>query len=197
MTETRNVAILLFDDAEILDFCGPYEVFSVASEQGLAGSFNVFTVAQSDAITARNGLSVNVDYSLESCPAVDILLVPGGVGSRKQMENAAFVQWIAEHSRHCELVLSVCTGALLLGKAGLLDGLHVTTHHQVFDGLRQVVPTATVVEDQRFVDNGKIMTSAGIAAGIDMSLHVVNKLLGRKVAEATAQYMEYPWSDPA
>ena len=109
------------------------------------------------------------------------------------MNNEALIEWIGKVADEAELVLSVCTGALLLGKAGLLDGLGTTTHHVAYDLLREIVPSCTVHEDQRFVDNGIVITSAGIAAGIDMSLHVVERLLGRDVASATARHMEYPW----
>lgn len=193
MSEPRNLAILLFEDAEVLDFCGPFEVFSVASNQSERPSFNVFTVAEKSPIQTRNGLSVNPDYTLDACPKADLLLVPGGVGTRKEIDNASLIDWIRQTASEAELVLSVCTGALLLGKADLLDGLGATTHHVGFELLREIVPSATVHEDRRFVDNGKIITSAGIAAGIDMSLHVVARLLGRRVASATARQMEYPW----
>lgn len=193
MTVTRSLAILLFDDAELLDFCGPYEVFSVASNQSEEPSFNVFTVAEKTPVTARNGLSVNPDCTLATCSKPDILLVPGGIGSRREINNQPLIEWIKQCADEAELVLSVCTGALLLGRAGLLDRLEMTTHHVAFDLLREIVPSGTVCEDRRFVDNGKIVTSAGIAAGIDMSLHVVHRLLGSDVATATARHMEYPW----
>lgn len=197
MKDARNIAILLFDDAELLDFCGPYEVFTSANGQNRERAFNVYTVAENMRITARNGLSVNVDYPLDKCPPADILVVPGGIGARTQLKNEDVVTWIKQTSDHCELVLSVCTGALLLGKADLLNGLQITTHHSAFDSLRQLVPTATVDEECRFKDNGRIITSAGIAAGIDMSLHVVERLLGADVAKKTARYMEYPWKENA
>jgi transcriptional regulator GlxA family with amidase domain len=194
MNQTRKLAVLLFDDVEVLDFCGPFEVFSVASRNTEPVAFDVLTVATKPGpILARNGLSVNPDYTLADCPKPDILLVPGGLGTRKEMNNALLIDWIKKTADAAELVLSVCTGALLLGKAGLLDGLEVTTHHLGFELLREVAPVATVHENRRFVDNGKIITSAGIAAGIDMSLHVVQRLLGQEVAAATARQMEYPW----
>lgn len=192
MSRARRLAILLFDDAEVLDFCGPFEVFSVASNQSDSPSFDVSTVAGKTPITARNGLSVNPDHSLDSCPKPDILLVPGGIGTRRELNNPLLIDWIKTAAREAELVLSVCTGALLLGKAGLLDNLEATTHHVAWDLLREIVPTCVVHENRRFVDNGRVITSAGIAAGIDMSLHVVERLLGRDIAVATARHMEYP-----
>lgn len=189
-----RLAILLFDDAEVLDFCGPFEVFSVAKEARDTPAFDVYTVAESTPILARNGLSINPDHTLSSCPAPDILLIPGGVGTRRLIQNESLVHWIGATASDAQLVLSVCTGALLLAKAGLLNGLQVTTHHDAFDLLRALEPSSTVLEGRRFVDNGRIITSAGIAAGIDMSLHVVARLLGAKVARATAKHMEYPWN---
>jgi transcriptional regulator GlxA family with amidase domain len=190
---TRNVAILMFDDVEVLDFAGPFEVFSVTSELSKGERpFAVSTVAvHPGAVNARNGLSVNPDCTISDCPPPDILIVPGGQGTRKLIDNSAVIKWIKDCARTAELVLSVCTGSLLLAKAGLLEGLAATTHHQVLDLLRELAPNTTIIENQRFVDNGKIITSGGIAAGIDMSLHVVGKLLGTAQAEQTAEHMEY------
>lgn len=190
---TRNVAILMFDDVEVLDFAGPFEVFSVTSELSKGERpFAVSTVAEHPgAVNARNGLSVNPDCTISDCPPPDILIVPGGQGTRKLIHNSAVINWIKDCARTAELVLSVCTGSLLLAKAGLLEGLEATTHHQALDLLKKLAPNTTIIENQRFVDNGKIITSGGIAAGIDMSLHVVGKLLGTAQAEQTAEHMEY------
>jgi transcriptional regulator GlxA family with amidase domain len=194
MPTTRNLAILIFDDVEVLDFCGPFEVFTVASRFTDLPAFNVFTVAEKPGpVLARGGLSVNPLRRLADCPRPDLLLVPGGQGTRREMHNPVVIDWIGQASEKAELVLSVCTGALLLAKAGLLDGLEATTHHGAIDLLREVAPKTTVHADRRFVDNGRVVCSAGIAAGIDMSLHVVSRLLGREVAERTARQMEYPW----
>ncbi|MEG4271712.1 MULTISPECIES: DJ-1/PfpI family protein [unclassified Microcoleus] len=198
---TRNVAILMFDDVEVLDFAGPFEVFSVTSELSKGDSlrdsfasrhFAVSTVAEHPgAVNARNGLSVNPDCTISDCPPPDILIVPGGQGTRKSIDNSAIINWIKDCAPTAELVLSVCTGSLLLAKAGLLEGLAATTHHRALDLLKKLAPNTTIIENQRFVDNGKIITSGGIAAGIDMSLHVVGKLLGTAQAEQTAEHMEY------
>lgn len=191
----RNLAILIFPDVEVLDFCGPFEVFSVANRFTGTAAFNVFTVAEKPGpVLARNGLSVNPHYRLDDCPTPDLLLVPGGQGTRTEMHNAALVAWIKAQAERAELVLSVCTGALLLAKAGLLDGLQAATHHGAIDLLRQVAPHTTVRPDRRFVDNGRVVCSAGIAAGIDMSLHVVARLAGAEIARQTAEQMEYPWN---
>lgn len=194
MTSARNLGILLFPDVEVLDFCGPYEVFSIANRFGAATLFYVFTVAEnSGLVMTHNGLSVNPHYRLTDCPRPDIILIPGGRGTRTEMNNAPLVQWIRHIATNAELVLSVCTGSLLLAKAGLLDGLETTTHHGALELLRDTAPTATVRSDRRYIDNGRIICSAGISAGIDMSLYVVAKLHGDDVATKTAKQMEYHW----
>jgi len=193
MTSTRNLAILLFNDVEVLDFCGPFEVFSVANRFVEPAAFRVFTVAaRPGPVATHNGLSVNPHFQLTECPKPDIILVPGGRGTRAEMHNSAIIDWIKRTANGAELVLSVCTGALLLAKASLLDGLEATTHFGSLDLLHEVAPNTAVRSDRRFVDNGRIICSAGIAAGIDMSFHVVKKLLGEDVATKTAKQMEYP-----
>ena len=188
MNKKRNIAILLFEDVEVLDFAGPFEVFSVTSEINEEHPFNVYTVAEKmGKIRARNGLSVNPDFTLKDCPNPDIIIIPGGQGTRAEMKNPAVIAWVTELAEMVEYVLSVCTGALILGKAGLLDGLTATTHHQAIELLGEIAPKATVVEDERFVDNGKVITAGGISAGIDMSLYVVGKLLGEEKAIETAK----------
>ena len=196
MTRPRNVAILIFPDVELLDFCGPFEVFSVAGRKSTPPVFQVYTVAESTApiTTAPIGLSVNPYYDLADCPRPDLLLVPGGMGTRKEMHNPVLLDWVRRTAAEAELVLSVCTGALVLARAGLLDGLEATTHHGALDLLREVAPKTVVHDDRRVVDNGRVILSAGIAAGIDMALHVVARLLGEEHARKTAQHMEYPWA---
>ncbi len=190
----RNVAILIFDDVEVLDFAGPFEVFAVTSELNNYEPFNVFLVAEAKGtLKAVNGLKVVSDYGLAHCPKPDILVVPGGVGTRSQMNNQSLITWIEKVYNQAELVMSVCTGARLLAKAGLLDGLEITTHHEAYEELRQLVPTALVNEQKRFIERGKIITTGGISAGIDGSLYVVAKLLGQESARKTATYMEYDW----
>ncbi|HZV07521.1 MAG TPA: DJ-1/PfpI family protein [Gemmataceae bacterium] len=194
MNRTRTLAILIFDEVEVLDFCGPFEVFSVANHFTDTPAFKVQTVAEKpEPISTRGGLRVNPHLRLADCSQPDLLLVPGGYGTRKEMNNPAIIDWIKQASANAELMLSVCTGALVLAKAGLLDGLEATTHHEVVEFLRQTAPKTTVHAGRRFVDNGRAICSAGITAGIDMSLHVVGRLLGKEVAAKTANYMEYPW----
>ena len=193
MTTKRSVGIFIFDEVEVLDFAGPFEVFSVAGKR-TEGAFDVFTFAEKPgAISARNGLSVNPRYTFADAPPIDLLLIPGGQGTRPLVNNAGVIEWIRQRSAAAQLVLSVCTGALLLAKAGLLDGLAATTHHLALDELRAIGPKTTVLCEPRVVDNGRVVTSAGVAAGIDMAFHVVARLLGREIAEGTAKYIEYPW----
>ncbi len=192
-----NLAILIFDDIEVLDFAAPFEVFAVTSELNNYEPFNVFLVAETQrTYKAVNGLQVVPNYEISNCPNPDILILPGGVGTRTQMHNQKLITWIKKISERAELLMSVCTGARLLAKAGLLDRLEITTHHEAYDELRQLVPTASVKERKRFVDQDKILTTGGISAGIDGSLYVVNKLLGQEIARKTAIYMEYDWQSP-
>ena len=188
----KNVAILLFDDVEVLDFAGPFEVFAVTDELRGYDTFNVFTVAETKRpIRARNGLSVNPDHDFSSCPPPNLLVVPGGFGTRALLKNENTLAWLRAQSASAEIVMSVCTGSIVLGQLGLLEGLRATTHHECFELLRSLAPRATVVETERFTDNGKILTAAGISAGIDCSLHLVERLLGSDAAQQTARYMEY------
>ncbi|MGB1285246.1 MAG: DJ-1/PfpI family protein [Aggregatilineales bacterium] len=191
---TKNVAIFIFDEVEVLDFAGPFEVFAVARE--IPGSddrlHNVYTVSMDgETISARNALSVNPSYSIETMPQPDILLIPGGRGTRPLVHDEAVINFIREQSKKVELLLSVCTGALLLAKAGVLKDLSATTYHTEIDHLKQLDESITTCPGERWVDNGNIITSAGVSAGIDMSLHVLEKLYGRDKADETATYMEY------
>ncbi|MFW5748466.1 MAG: DJ-1/PfpI family protein [Chloroflexota bacterium] len=194
----RHLAILLFDDVEVLDFAGPFEVFAVTRDLSdeTQPLFNVYTIAEEmRPIIARNGLSVNPAYTLAGCPQPDVFLIPGGNGRRQAMNNPVIIDWIKSQSAQAEHVLSVCTGAFLLANAGLLDGLSATTFHTALDELRAHPAGITVVDNRRFVDNGQVITSAGISAGIDMALHVVAKLHGIEQARHTAAHMEYNWDE--
>lgn len=192
----RHLAILLFDDVEVLDFAGPYEVFSVTQWQVDVKPFTVSLVSEKPGpVMARNGFSVNPYYTLATHPHADLILIPGGFGTRREMHNPVVLDWVRKQSQSAELTLSVCTGSLVLGAAGLLDDLPATTHHLRYDLLRQTAPRCAVQDHQRIVDAGKVITSGGIAAGIDMSFHIVARLLGKQVAIETAEYMEYPWNE--
>ncbi|MBL7861102.1 MAG: DJ-1/PfpI family protein [Cyclobacteriaceae bacterium] len=198
----KKIAIVLFDDVEVLDFAGPFEVFSVTGKRKAGQPYEVVTVAEKDTITARNQLVVKPLYTFADMPAPDILLIPGGggyhadgrpFGSRKEMDNPVMIQWVQLQAKHTELILSVCTGALILAKAGLLENLEATTHFMALDTLKLLAPNTRVVSDKRYVDNGKIILSAGVSAGMDMAFYVVSKLQSPEVARETAQYMQYDY----
>ena len=192
MNKRRNIGILIFDDAEVLDFAGPFEVFSVTSELNNYEPFDVFTVGEKLApIRAINGLSVNPTYDFSNCPNIDILIIAGGSGSRKLMENKNVLDWIDKVHKETEFTVSICSGSRLLGVLGLLNDQPYCTHHQVYEDMKEIVPSGKPQLKQRFINTGKIYTSGGISAGIDLSFHLVEKLLGEKVANETATYMEY------
>ncbi len=197
----KRVAILVFPDVEVLDFCGPFEVFSVtrldeSRRRQEPSPFEVVLVAEStEPVTATGGLRVLPDHDLASCPPLDLLVVPGGWGTRQLVENDKVVGWIRDRAKEVELAASVCTGSFLYAQAGVLDGRRATTHWLSLDRMEQTFPAINVVRDQHVVEDGSIVTSAGIAAGIDLALGVVAKLHGDAIARATARYMEYPYRE--
>ncbi|MBP3954426.1 DJ-1/PfpI family protein [Gemmata sp. G18] len=184
----KNVAIFVHDGVELLDFAGPGEVFAAA---GSGRAFKVFTVAAgAGPITSQGFLKVTPSYTFADCPKPDIIVLPGGA-TGNALKDERVVEWVKKASSNAEVTLSVCTGAFILGRAGLLDGKNATTHWASIERLKKEYPKTTVHADKRFVDNGKIVTSAGVSAGIDASLHVVEKLHGKEEAEKTARYMQY------
>ena len=195
----QTVGIFIFDDVEVLDFAGPFEVFSRTRLVAGADSrrsddsapFTVFTVARTvEPITAIAGLRVVPAYSWETAPPIDILVVPGGFGTRALLRDAAALAWIRHAASSASLVTSVCTGALLYARTGLLRGRRATTHWGALDLLASLDPTIQVQRDARVVSD-TIVTSAGVSAGIDMSFAVVEQLHGAEVARETAHYIEY------
>lgn len=199
MLEKHNVGILIFDNVEVLDFAGPFEVFSrtrlvpgpESRRSDDSAPFHVFTVARTtDPVTATGGLVVVPKYGFADAPRIDLLVVPGGFGTRPLLQDEETLGWIRRTAASARQVTSVCTGSLLLGKAGLLDGRKATTHWAALDLLESLGTGASVQRDQRVVDDG-IITSAGVASGIDMSFYVVERLCGREVADETARYIEY------
>jgi transcriptional regulator GlxA family with amidase domain len=198
---TKHVGIVVFENVEVLDFCGPFEVFSVTrlseeTRREELSPFNVFLIAETTSpVVATGGMKVLPDYDLDCCPQIDILVVPGGWGTRKQLTNERLLKWIVDRSKQIETLTSVCTGALLLGKAGLLDSKRATTHWRSLDWMQELFPKVTVEGELHFVEDGAIFTSAGISAGIDMSLKVVARYCGEGVAKATARHMEYPFPE--
>ncbi|MFF2017269.1 DJ-1/PfpI family protein [Paenibacillus sp. NPDC058177] len=194
--KVRTVGIFLFDDVEVLDFAGPFEVFAVTVTQRFTpeafAPFSVTTVSeQGGMITARNGLKVTTDYSFSSAPSYDILVIPGGMGTRREVHNRNVIAWIQEKFPEVELMTSVCTGSFLLAEAGILEDKAATTHWASIERMKETYPSVRVEQNTKFVDAGKIVTSAGISAGIHMAFHVVQRLLGTDVAQNTAKHMEY------
>jgi transcriptional regulator GlxA family with amidase domain len=188
-----TVGILLFPGAEELDWAGPLEVFGMAAKT--LEDVRVVTVAENlEAVACFNGLRVLPDYDFRTAPQIDVIVVPGGHGTRKQVDNPILTSWLAEIAPGCRWVASVCTGTLLLHGADLLDGKRVTTHWGFIDEMRKRAPEVTVVEDVRYVRDGNLVTAAGVSAGIDMSLWLVGQLWGVDHARGTQRFMQY---DPA
>jgi transcriptional regulator GlxA family with amidase domain len=203
--ERINTGILIFDNVEVLDFAGPFEVFSRtrlspgvdARRSEDSAPFNVFTVAKTRApVTATGALTVVPRYGFADAPAIDLLLVPGGFGTRRLLHDEETLDWIRRTAGAARYVTSVCTGALLLGQAGLLQGRRATTHWASLDLLDSLNVGVTVERDQRVVDDD-VITSAGVASGIDMAFYLVESLFGREVADETARYIEYRRVQPA
>jgi transcriptional regulator GlxA family with amidase domain len=195
------VGILIFPDVEVLDFAGPFEVFSVTRlneerRREEPSPFEVKLIAEKvQPIIASGGLRVLPDFDFDNCPPLDILVVPGGWGTRKEIENKHLIDWIQTLGNQVQTLTSVCTGSMLLGRAGLLHGLHATTHWRALDWMRDSFPEVTVESSLHVVEDGRVFTSAGISAGIDMSLKVVAHYCGESIARATARQMEYPFPD--
>jgi transcriptional regulator GlxA family with amidase domain len=193
------VGILIFDDVEILDVAGPFEVFAVTrlnDEQRLQQSspFKVYLISETNKqITAIGGLRLTPDVTISECPELDLLIVPGGWGTRKESKNKILVKWIGNQFTNDRLIASVCTGSGLLGKAGLLDGRDATTHWRAFDFLQESAPKARILKNVRFTLTEPIFTSAGVSAGIDLALRIVSHVFGTEVGQATARQMEYPY----
>ncbi|OGO62583.1 MAG: hypothetical protein A2029_13720 [Chloroflexi bacterium RBG_19FT_COMBO_47_9] len=192
-----NIGILLFDDVELLDFAGPCEVFCIANvvvavDKSNVTPFRVFTIAdKSPTIRTRACLRVLPDFGLDNCPNIDLLLVPGGPGVRREMENEKLIDWIIRVAKLHRRVASVCTGALLLGRAGLLKGRQATTHVSALDELAQLCPDTIVVGKQRVVESGPILTAAGVSSGIDLGLYLVGYYLNGEIRRLVAERMEY------
>jgi transcriptional regulator GlxA family with amidase domain len=195
---SRSVAILLFDDVEVLDACGPFEVFSVANRvaerAGGAAPFEVTLVGIDDrAVVARGGMRIGVDTTIDDPRGYDVVVVPGGVVDAVSVDSRV-LQWLKRLRSDAELVASVCTGVFVLAAAGLLDARPVTTHWEDLELLRERWPALTVHEGVRYVDHGDLATSAGISAGLDLALHLVARGAGADHALATAGQMDYDWS---
>ncbi len=199
--ERKRVGIVVFEDIEVLDFCGPFEVFAVtrlneARRRAEPSPFEVLLIAEKNApVVTSGGMQVMPHHTFAGCPRLDILVVPGGWGTRRELHNPAMLNWLRLRAPEVETLTAVCTGAMLLGAAGLLDGRRATTHWRSLDWMRESFPAVTVDYDQHVVEDGPVLTSAGIAAGIDLALKVVARYHGEAVARATARHMEYPYPD--
>lgn len=181
----------------MLDFAGPFEVFSTASRLENQAKIDIFLIGETgQLVLARNGFTVKPDFAIAQHPKIDLLIIPGGVHTN-ELRKKQIIDWIREQAATGSYVASVCTGAFLLAEAGLLDGRTVTTHWEDIQALRSSYPNLTVAEDVRWVEDGAITTSAGISAGIDMSLSIVDKLFGIDLAKRTARQMDYPWAQRA
>jgi transcriptional regulator GlxA family with amidase domain len=199
---TCTVGIYLFDKVEVLDFAGPFEVFTTASRVSIrqqadtTAPFNVFTIAaiKDRPVHARGDLLVLPTYSFLNHPPIDILIIPGGIVS-DQLQRDPVVQWIVQCAQTASITASVCTGAFLLAKAGLLNGKQATTHWEDIPEMRAMFPQIDIIAGTRWVDTGKIVSSAGITAGIDMSLHLVERLVSEDLAVSTAHQMEFDWQN--
>ena len=197
--EKWDVGILIFDGVEVLDLAGPFEVLSrtrlvpgiEARRSDESAPFHVFTVASDlEPITATGGLVVVPRHSFADVPTLDLLIVPGGFGTRPLLQDEETIDWIRRTAASARQTASVCTGSLLLARAGLLDGRRATTHWGAFGLLASLGKDLPVDRESRFVDDG-VMTSAGVASGIDLAFHVDETLLGKDVADETARYIEY------
>jgi transcriptional regulator GlxA family with amidase domain len=195
----RCVGIFVFDDVEVLDFAGPFEVFSTASrvkkrmEPNSPAPFKVFLIARNHhEILARGGLRMIPHYTFDDHEALDVLIIPGGIVA-EELTRPDVIDWITTASSTTEITASVCTGAFLLAKAGFLDERPATTHWEDIPDLQRMFPKVLVKKQIRWVDDGDIITSAGISAGIDISLHIVARLEVEELAIKTARQMEFDW----
>lgn len=191
-SSVRFVAILVWQGAEILDFAGPSEVFA-STRVDREKKFLCYIVGITPKpITSQGFIKITPEFSIENCPRPDIIVLPGG-GTNRPLTSPEFIAWLKRAAAKSEINMSVCTGAFVLAAAGLLDGKEATTYHSAIDGLRLMAPNTVVHDNQRWVDNGNVVTAAGVSAGIDGALHVVSRLYGKKIAQQTADYMEYNW----
>jgi transcriptional regulator GlxA family with amidase domain len=189
----KNVGILIFDDVEVLDFAGPFEVFSVTSQLNSFELFDTFLVAKTlNVVTAVNGLLVTPNYSFFNHPKIDILIVSGGQGTRHLCSDAETLEWVSSTQRESFLTLSICSGSRLLGILGLLDNKPYCTHHLVYEHMEEFVKNGIPQRRSRFTKSDDfIYTAGGISAGIDLSFHIIENFFNKEVAAKTAGYMEY------
>ena len=192
-----NIGVALFDGAEELDWAGPWEVLAAWAEQWPDDGVRVFTLARADGVvTCAKGLRVLPDETWETAPPLDVLVYPGGRGTRRELADEAVLDWIRGLAGDDTVVASVCTGSLVLAAAGLLDGKPATTHWQSLELLPTLGSEIEVRPDDRFVDNGNVITAAGVSAGIDMALHLVARLHSPERAREVRRYIQYDPEPP-
>ena len=190
-----NIGIYVYEGAEVLDFSGPFEVFTTANRVSdeIVNPFEVFLVSEAGGeVVARAGYRVISDYSFHNHPGIDVLIVVGGVHTA-ELEKKSVIEWVAAQAQKASMVASVCTGAFILAKAKVLTNHKVTTHWEDIDELSERFPELTIIKNVRWIDEGDLITSGGISAGIDMSLQLVSKLHSLSLAEKTAKQMEFLW----
>jgi transcriptional regulator GlxA family with amidase domain len=193
----RTVGVLLFEGFELLDVFGPLEAWGMHAEISAACEI-VTTAEKAGAVKSAQGPRALADYTLADCPLIDVILVPGGIGTRREVNNAAVMEWLRRRAAEAEIVASVCTGAALLARAGLLDGRRATSNKLSFRWVTEQGPDVEWVRQARWVEDGKFATSSGVSAGIDMTLALIARLAGAEVAERIATQMEYEWHrDPS
>jgi transcriptional regulator GlxA family with amidase domain len=199
-----RVGIPIFNQMDVLDFTGPFEVFSVAGrilsdgvyrdDDDVIPAIQALAIGETDEIIHTRGkLPIKPHYTFDNHPPLDLLVVPGGWGTRREVDNPVLIDWLRRVTQATPVNASVCTGAFLLGKIGLFDGHKATTHWASLDRMETTFPNVQVIRDVRWVDEGNVVSSAGISAGIDMSLHLVERLFGLDLAERTARQMDYRW----
>ena len=201
IAKTRTVGILVFDEVEVLDVAGPFEVFSVTrldeiNRDFTESPFRILLLSNdTKPIKALGGLKLQPDYTFENCPPLDLFIVPGGWGTRTEVNNCELIQKILNLSEKSSITATVCTGSSLLGKTGLLDGQLATTHLRTYDFLSKSAPKAKIEKNVLFTINQKIFTSAGVTSGISLALYLVSHFCGQEVGKATAKFMEFPYPD--
>jgi transcriptional regulator GlxA family with amidase domain len=187
-----DVLLLLFNGVDVLDFAGPYEVFSLVESEDGRPLCRIRTAASNTVVQCRGGLRLHVDYALDKAPDADALIVPGGPGARAQQPSGAIVEFLQTSAAKAPLIASVCTGAFVLARAGLLGQGPATTHSMWFAEFTAEFPDIRL-DPKKIVDTGKIITAAGISSGIDLALHIVKRWFGVSQRNAVAQRLEGPW----
>ena len=192
MVSHKTVCVLLFEGFELLDVFGPLEAWGMHAE--MAGACTIVMVAQeAGAVKSAQGPRAMADYALADCPRIDVILVPGGIGTRREINNLPLLEWLRRRAAEAEIVTSVCTGAALLARAGLLDGRRATSNKLSFEWVTEQGPAVEWIKQARWVEDGKFATSSGVSAGIDMALAIIARMAGAEAAERAAIAMEYEW----